>query len=226
VWYAGKSSTLHLYLNFLMISGAYTNQLCNLNPQYGNSLVAIDNTNVTLPNANPWYSNTTITSGSSCVTDGAKRDRLVWPGDMSVALPSIFASTNDMDSVKNSLNSLLALQNATTGLLPYAGYPFNENSIVSFTYHLYSLIGISYLYHYTGDLDYLESVWHNFTKGLSWSLSYIDDTGLMYVTSSADWLRVGMGGHVRIFFFRYIYIYIHSINTSRTSKQTQFFITP
>ncbi len=130
------------------------------------------------------------------MVDGAKRDREVWPGDMSVALPSIFVSTNDLDSVKNSLNSLLALQNVTTGLMPYAGYPFDKMGIVSFTYHLYSLIGISYYYHYTGDLDYLKSVWGNFTKGLAWSLSHIDSTGLMDVTASADWLRVGMGGHV------------------------------
>ncbi len=116
---------------------------------------------------------------------------------MSVALPSIFVSTNDMDSVKNSLNSLLALQNKT-GQLPYAGYPFDQLGIVSFTYHLYSLIGISYFYQYSGDYDYLESVWHHFTSGIAWSLGFIDDSGLMNVTSNADWLRVGMGGHVSL----------------------------
>jgi hypothetical protein len=79
--------------------------------------------------------------------------------------------------------------------MPYAGYPFDTLGIVSFTYHLYSLIGISYYYKYSGDLEYLTSKWNNFKKGLSWSLSYIDSTGLMNVTSGADWLRVGMGGH-------------------------------
>jgi hypothetical protein len=152
--------------------------------------------NISLPQTDTWYNNATITEGSSCVVDGAKRDREVWPGDMSVSLPSIFASTNDLQSVQNSLSSLLALQNAT-GQLPYAGYPFDHLGIVSFTYHLYSLIGISYLYRYSGDLGYLESVWSNFTLGLAWSLSYIDSSGMMNVTSPADWLRVGMGGHVR-----------------------------
>ncbi len=130
------------------------------------------------------------------MTDGAKRDREVWPGDMSVALPSVFVSTNDLESVRNALDSLVSLQNKTTGLMPYAGYPFSSLGIVSFTYHLYSLIGISYYYQYSGDLAYLQSQWGPFKKGLAWSLGFIDETGLMNVTSNADWLRVGMGGHV------------------------------
>jgi hypothetical protein len=90
------------------------------------------------------------------VTDGEKRDREVWPGDMSASLPSIFVSTNDLEASRNSLNSLLALQNSE-GMLPYAGYPFNTLNIPSFTYHLYSLIEISYYYQYSGDLAYLQS---------------------------------------------------------------------
>jgi hypothetical protein len=156
------------------------------------------------------------------VTDGAKRDREVWPGDMSVALPSIFVSTNDLDSVKNSLNSLLALQNTTTGQLPYAGYPFSSLGAVSFTYHLYSLIGVSYYYQYTGDVEYLQSVWHHFTAGMAWSLSYVDDTGLMNVTTPLDWLRVGMGGHVSI---PLVTPKLYT-NTVRTSKPTPFFTIP
>jgi len=187
----------------LTLLGAYTNQLCNINPSYGNALVhlgVINSTmNISLPQTDTWWNNATITDGSSCVVDGAKRDREVWPGDMSVALPSIFVSTNDLQSVQNSLNSLLVLQNST-GQLPYAGYPFDKLGIVSFTYHLYSLIGISYYYQYSGDLDYLESVWNHFTSGLAWSLGYIDSSGLMNVTSAADWLRVGMGGHVSFIF--------------------------
>jgi len=111
---------------------------------------------------------------------------------IAIALPSIVVSTFDLDSVRNSLDSLIALQNTTTGLMPYAGYPFDAFGIVSFTYHL---IGISYYYHYSGDVAYLEANWQHFTKGLAWSLKSIDSTGLMNVTSGADWLRVGMGGH-------------------------------
>jgi hypothetical protein len=101
------------------------------------------------------------------MTDGAKRDREVWPGDMSVALPSVFVSTNDLESVRNALNSLVSLQNATTGLMPYAGIPFSDLGIVSFTYHLYTLIGILYYHQYSGDVAYLQSRWNSFKRGLA-----------------------------------------------------------
>lgn len=37
--------------------------------------------------------------------------------------------------------------------------------------------------------------WEVFKKALNFSLSFIDETDLAYVTTSADWLREGMGGH-------------------------------
>jgi hypothetical protein len=46
-----------------------------------------------------------------------------------------------------------------------------------------------------GNIDYLASLWDKWKLGLDFSLSFIDDTGLMNVTSPSDWLRFGMGGH-------------------------------
>lgn len=129
------------------------------------------------------------------LVDGAKRDRLVWPGDMSIAVPSIFVSTNDLATVKISLQSLLILQKPS-GALPYAGVPFETlTNAFSFTYHLYSLIGLNDYYQYTGDINYLSANWGRFKLGLNYSLSMIDSSGLANVTSSADWLRYGMGAH-------------------------------
>ena len=122
--------------------------------------------NISLPQTATWYNNATTTQGSSCVVNGVKRDREVLPGDMLVSLPSIFVSTNDLQLVRNSLDSLLALQNST-GQLRYTGCPFDHLRIVSFTYHLYSSIGIYHLYRYSGDLEYVEIVWGNFTRGLA-----------------------------------------------------------
>ena len=133
--------------------------------------------------------------GTSVLVDGAKRDKLVWPGDIAISGPSVFVSTNDMITIKNSLDSLLALQNSS-GALPYAGYPFNEAlSVWSFTYHLYSLIDIYDYYLYTGELDYLQANWDKFKLGLNYPLQFVDSTGLVYVPTSADWLRFGMGAH-------------------------------
>jgi len=74
--------------------------------------------------------------------------RLVWPGDLAIGIPSIFASTYDFETLEVSLDALFAEQNTTTGMLPYAGTaPFS--SIYSPTYHLYSLIDAAYIYLYT-----------------------------------------------------------------------------
>jgi hypothetical protein len=44
-------------------------------------------------------------------------------------------------------------------------------------------------------MEYLSSLWPQWKLALQFSLSFIDDTGLMNVTSPSDWLRFGMGGH-------------------------------
>ncbi|KEF56716.1 uncharacterized protein A1O9_06906 [Exophiala aquamarina CBS 119918] len=125
-------------------AGAYTNELCTIDPTAGNSLIHLgeigSNSNVTAPLT--WYNNHTIANGTAALVDGAKRDRL----------------------------------NAS-GALPYAGRPFrNKLPIWSFTYHLQSLNDI-------------------YMKALDFSLSFIDDSGMANVTTAADWLRFGMGGH-------------------------------
>ena len=184
-------------INRIWYAGAYTNQMCTIDPHHGDALVHLFVINSTEKGnkvgPDTWWNNYTITNGSSCLVDGAKRDRLVWAGDMSIAVPSIAMSTYDLISVQNSLNSLFAIQNMSSGQLPYAGRPFP--SIYSATYHLYTLIGIADYYLWSSDLSYLNSKWAQWKLGLEFSLSFIDNSGMMNVTSSADWLRFGMGGH-------------------------------
>jgi hypothetical protein len=73
---------------------------------------------------------------------------------MAIAVPAVAVSTSDIVSVENSLDSLFAVQNMSTGQLPYAGVPFPA-FIVSFTYHLYTLIGVADHYLYTVCLWYI-----------------------------------------------------------------------
>ncbi|PIL35434.1 hypothetical protein GSI_02161 [Ganoderma sinense ZZ0214-1] len=183
-------------LNRVWYAGAYTNQLVTIDPTRGDALnfLGTINSNSTVDGTLDWWLNTTITNGTSTLTDGAKRDRLVWSGDMAIAVPGIAVTTFDLISIRNALDSLFILQNAN-GQLPYAGYPFNELGIVSFTYHLYALIGVGNLYHWSGDQSFLDENWLQWKAGLEWALAQIDNTGLANVTASADWLRFGMGGH-------------------------------
>lgn len=191
--YTGYFHSNDELINRIWYAGAYTNQLCDIDPRHGNALVNVFQTNA--PPLQTWYYNYTITNGSSCLVDGAKRDTLVWPGDIFISGPSVAYSTYDMEAVRNSMESLLALQ-TSDGILPYVGVPFvTIINAVSFTYHLHNLVGVYTYYLYTGNETWLQTYWDQFKRGLAWSLSNVDSSGLMNVTSSADWLRSGMGGH-------------------------------
>ncbi|CAG8045141.1 unnamed protein product [Penicillium nalgiovense] len=183
-------------INKIWYAGAYTNQLATINPKHGNSLVHLgaisSGDDIHLPQTDTWWNNYTITNGSSTITDGAKRDRLVWPGDMSIALESIAVSTGDLYSVRTALESLFTLQKSN-GQLPYAGKGFFAS--VSYTYHLHSLIGASFLYRFSGDKNWLSNHWSQYKRGLEWAISSVDETGLANITASSDWLRFGMGAH-------------------------------
>ncbi|KAH9853159.1 bacterial alpha-L-rhamnosidase domain protein [Lenzites betulinus] len=170
-------------LNRVWYAGAYTNQLVTINPKRGDSLLGGD-----------WHLNTTITNGTSVLTDGAKRDRLVWSGDMAIAVPGIAVTTFDLISIRNALDSLFGLQ-AANGQLPYAGFPFNERGLVSFTYHLYALIGVANFYLWSGDKPFLDAKWPAWKLAMQWATQQIDASGLANVTAPNDWLRFGMGGH-------------------------------
>ncbi|EIW64903.1 bacterial alpha-L-rhamnosidase domain protein [Trametes versicolor FP-101664 SS1] len=189
--YSGWFHSNDEQINRIWYAGAYTNQLVTIDPTRGDSLQSLGNVTDTTVN---WALNTTITGGLSTLTDGAKRDRLVWSGDMAIAVPGIAVTTFDLISIRNALDSLFALQ-AANGQLPYAGFPFNERGFVSFTYHLYALIGVANFYLWSGDAAYRAAEWPAWKLGMQWATQQIDSTGLANVTAPNDWLRFGMGGH-------------------------------
>jgi hypothetical protein len=138
-----------------------------------------------------------LVDGAETLVDGAKRDRLIWPGDVVISQPSLFVSTNSLDATKTAIDALLANQQSNGQLPYYVGPPLDAGSSFtwSFTYHLHSLNDIHDYYIYTGDIDYLKSVWSNYTLGMNYIVGTVDSSGLANVTSSNDWLRSGMGGH-------------------------------
>jgi hypothetical protein len=103
--YTGYFDSSSSFLNRIWYTGAWTLQLSTLDPQEGGSLVDFnrdfDHNNNAPQGA--WYSNYTIANGTAVTTDGAKRDRMVWPGDMTIAVPGIAVSTYDMLAVRNAL---------------------------------------------------------------------------------------------------------------------------
>lgn len=170
-------------VNKLWYAGAYTVQTSTIAPDTGRSKFAPD------PG---WQNSAVVSPGTSVLTDGAKRDRTVWPGDLGVAFRTAYASLNDTKSSRNALDALYGLQRAD-GMLPYAGPeigdPASGDTYISDTYHLWTLVGTGLYYRYTGDAAWVRSVWPKYVQALNNSLAKVDGTGLMNVTAQYDWGR-------------------------------------
>jgi hypothetical protein len=170
-------------LNRIWYAGAYTVQMDSINPNQGRVWPA--------PSSG-WENNGVIGVGSSVLTDGAKRDRTVWPGDMGISLPTEYVSTNDIASSRNSLATMYQHQNTSTGELEYGGPQFNFYG--SDTYHMWTLVGTASYYTYSADKAWLDSIWNQYRKGMSFITAKIDGNGLLNVTGTADWARGDQGG--------------------------------
>ncbi|TGJ88190.1 glycoside hydrolase family 78 [Xylaria hypoxylon] len=173
-------------LNKIWYSGAYTLQVDAIDPSTGRSWP---------PPSTAWQNNGLLGPGNTINVDGAKRDRTVWPGDMGVAGPASFYSTGDLESIKNSLQSLYDIQ-ADSGLLPFSGRPVNASG--SNTYHMWTMIGLYNYILYSGDVEFLKVYWekHIFAMGLV--LDQIDPSvGLMDITRYPnDWGRFNSDGYL------------------------------
>ncbi|KAK3685694.1 Six-hairpin glycosidase-like protein [Podospora appendiculata] len=193
--YSGYFYSSSSLLNRIWYAGAWTLQLSTLDPKEGSAL--IDYNRLVDHNNSPvgsWYSNFTIANGTAVTTDGAKRDRVVWPGDMFIAIPGIAVSTYDMVAVRNALDVLYDHQYAD-GSLPYAGPPMGWHGEFSDTYHLHTLLGTYAYVLYSGDVGWLRTRWPAYLEALKVSIAKVDHLGLLHVSSVADWLRPGMTGH-------------------------------
>jgi len=193
--YTGYFDSSSSLLNRVWYAGAWTLQLSTLDPKEGGSLIDFNrNFDHNEAPVGAWYSNYTIANGTTVTTDGAKRDRMVWPGDMTIAVPGIAVSTYDMLAVRNALNTIYDHQYGD-GSMPYAGPPMGAFGEFSDTYHLHTLIG-SYVYVlYSGDLEWLEEHWAAYTRALQVSINKVDEFNLLHVSSVFDWIRPGLSGH-------------------------------
>jgi hypothetical protein len=169
-------------LNRIWYAGAYTAQMGTIAPDTGR---------VWGPPASGWDNSATVGVGKSVLVDGAKRDRTVWPGDLGVAVPTSYVSTDDMVSVRNALDTLYDKQQVT-GELPFAGPEVNFYG--SDTYHMWTLVGTANYYTYTDDKAWLRKHFSQYRAGVRFILDKVDAQGLLSVTGTNDWARSGQGG--------------------------------
>ena len=129
---------------------------------------------------------------------------------MGIAVPTAFVSTNDLIPVRNALSTMFAAQNPLTGALPESGPPLSQQG--SDTYHAWTLVGAHNYFYYTGDTEWLQTIWTNYvrslrlkcglicthrasqTKAVAFLEGKVTPIGLMNVTGLRDWARLGGGG--------------------------------
>lgn len=79
---------------------------------------------------------------------------------MGIAVPTSFVSTNDLIPTRNALSTMFAAIDPVTGALPESGPPLSQ--LGSDTYHAWTLIGTHNYYLYSGDIDWLQTIWANY----------------------------------------------------------------
>ncbi|KAI2633304.1 glycoside hydrolase family 78 protein [Xylaria nigripes] len=173
-------------LNKIWYSGAYTLQVSAIHPSTGRSWPSP---------STAWKNDGQLGPGSTINTDGAKRDRTVWPGDMGVAGPASFYSTGDLESIKNSLQTLYENQ-VDSGILPFSGPPLNASG--SDTYHMWAMIGLYNYVLFSGDVEFLSAYWERYTLAMRFVLAQIEpEVGLVDIVNYPnDWGRFNSGGYL------------------------------
>lgn len=133
---------------------------------------------------------------------------------MGIAVPTQFVSTFDLTPTRNALFTMFTHINPETGALPESGPPLSQ--LGSDTYHCWTLIGSCELsiqscnilclktlilscadnyYLFSGDDEWLSTIWPNFTLAMSYIEGRVDSSGLADIIGLRDWGRLGQGGH-------------------------------
>jgi len=132
----------------------------------------------------------------ACLTDGAKRDRQIWSGDMLVIAPSLYYSSGDPEAIQGSLTLLSKYTDSegqmasvmppkaaldTTGRL---GCPMNP--WYSLDYSMYFVDVLHDYYLHTGDLSLVSRLWPAAVKELGY-LESKKSEGLLVTDYATGW---------------------------------------
>jgi alpha-L-rhamnosidase len=129
------------------------------------------------------------------IMDGAKRDRVVWSGDLGVEGPNVFYTTAADDYVKDSLKLLDSYQSANGEAgaqappdSPLGTFP-ESGSTYSASYSMDDVANLATYYLYTGDLTFVRTEWPMVTRELAYNRSMVDGRGLLATNNDngMDW---------------------------------------
>jgi len=129
------------------------------------------------------------------IMDGAKRDRVVWSGDLGVEVPNVFYTTEAADYARESLELLASYQVAdgesgtnVNPTEPLGTFP-ESGSTYSAAYSMDEVNNIATYYLYTGDLSFVRAEWPMITRELAYNRSMVDSRDLLVTDAGngMDW---------------------------------------
>jgi hypothetical protein len=126
------------------------------------------------------------------IVDGAKRDRQVWLGDMSIEGPTVYDTlgTNGEPYLEGSLLAALPFQASNgemPGVLRLPG--LTTGGYYSLSYSIFAADDLVDYYRYTGDQSFAQQAFPAVKAQLGYDASFLDSNGLISTNSSNghDW---------------------------------------
>ncbi|HEX4221199.1 MAG TPA: alpha-L-rhamnosidase C-terminal domain-containing protein [Pseudonocardiaceae bacterium] len=151
----------------------------------------------------------------SLILDGAKRDRDVWEGDLSVSGPTLMYSLGNTRYLRDSLQLLgdYQLQSGFIEGRRAPGDPLNtsplpgEVSQYSASYSMYFVPNLATYYTYTGDRAFVSQEWPVVQRELAWNAAQVDAQGLFETNASdgANWhydVQTGAQTYYNVLYYR------------------------
>ncbi|MFB4309261.1 alpha-L-rhamnosidase C-terminal domain-containing protein [Actinomadura sp. GTD37] len=157
-------------LNRLWYAGAYTVQMSTIDPTTGRPYPGQEG---------PVRNDAIVGEGDSIISDGAKRDRMIWGGDNAIADPVSYLSTGLSAPSANAVG-FMAKGQAANGQIPglfltdKLGYNMNWGEYAAWWVHNY---WTHYLY--TGDQAFFDQWYDAMKKNVAWLESNAGDDGLL-----------------------------------------------
>jgi hypothetical protein len=183
-------------LNRIWYAGGYTIELDTIAHDQARAMLVGSN-GVADPRGYPltsgWANNAELGGTGSLLTDGAKRDRAIWPGDFLMAFPADAVSLHDMSSVRASLEAVYRMQ-TPDGAFTYEGPPALGPGQFAEAYHLDTLVATAQYLVDSGDRRWLETHWSQYLAGLRYAEAKTLPNGVFLVTGPLDWARSDQGG--------------------------------
>jgi Bacterial alpha-L-rhamnosidase 6 hairpin glycosidase domain/Bacterial alpha-L-rhamnosidase C-terminal domain len=138
--------------NRIWYAGAYTLQLATIDPNQGTETGA-----------------ERIGTGARVFVDGAKRDRLIWNGDLAITGRIDAVTTNDQQAMRDSLRSIAAHQDAD-GFLSSCSPVGRAAALCTelLEYHLWWLIALGEYHLNTGDTAFAQELWSTVTRAMQY----------------------------------------------------------